>query len=320
MINYIKYFFIILKAKINKTIQMKYIYIPNEQKSVVIRSFSELYLSEFFEEIFLVINKEIANQKELLMKIIKLLVRKNKKLYLEEDVKVFNDDDIKYLFSLNKNIIINERYIDKSKSLAGNQILAVDLSSYILILEKLDFFEKICEKYCKSDFEKIIFTMVELADYVRYGDSKTRNTSCLANVFLLKFGVCIDFSIALWKCLERLNIESLIIKGIGNSKDTSINAAILYNHAWNQVKLNGKWYNVDVTWFNTMENTQYLLAEDKIFYSDNVVHQTRFEKKTCLSSINQDEIKNKISEFRKFKNIFSEFDKGNRKEELIPIE
>lgn len=312
--NYLKYFNILLKAKINKKLQMRYVTITDNTKEVVIRNFGELYLSEFFNEICINIDKYMASDKEILLKIIVKLAQKNKKIRLIENVKVFTDEDIKYLYEISQKITLFDRYMDNSKSLAGNQILMCDISSYRLIIEKLDYFEEICNKYFKNDFEKIIFSIVELADYIEYSEENARSNSCLTNAFLLKTGVCIDMSIALWKCLERLNIDCLIIKGFAN--DNEKDNSTLYNHAWNQVKLDNKWYNIDVTWFQSQDDVKFLFSDDETFYKDGK-HKSRFDKKRCIENKNKDEILKKVEEIRKFQNIFEEYDKGNREIELI---
>lgn len=313
--NYLKYLNIILKAKINKKIQLKYVKINKNYKSVLIRNYGELYLSYFYNEVWIRIDKYLAQDKKVLLKIVSYLIKKNKKIYLVEEVKVFTDEDIKYLYSLSRNIFIDQRYMDKTKAMAGNQILLSDITSYVLILEKLDYFEKICNKYCKTDFDKALFTIIQLSDYVKYQLPSTKKTSCLANVLLLKYGVCMDFSIALWKCLERLNIECQIIKGIGNENYVK-NKLILFNHAWNQVKIDNKWYNVDITWLNTIKEIKYLFASDDIFYSEGR-HKTRFETKTCLENISQDDIILKIENIRSYKNVFEQYDNGKKEIELI---
>ena len=313
--NYLKYLNIIIKAKINKKIQLKYIIINKNYKSVLIRNYGELYLAYFYNNVWIRIDKYLAQDKKVLLKVVSYLIKQNKKIYLVEEVKAFTDEDIKYLYSLSGNIFIKQMYMDKSKALAGNQILLTDISSYMLILEKLDYFEKVCNKYFKTDFDKALFTIVELSDYVTYQLPSTKETSCLTNALLLKYGVCIDFSIALWKCLERLNIECLIIKGLGNENNVR-NKLLLFNHAWNQVKIDNKWYNIDLTWLNTLKETKYLFANDDIFYSEGR-HKTRFETKTCLENINQDDIKEKIEEIRKFMNVFEQYDNGNKETELI---
>ena len=170
--NYLKYYRILLNAEINKYVQRKYIKIPSKYKSVLIRNYGELYLYNFFDEIWVDINKFLAEDKEILLKLISFLIKKNKKIYLLEEIKVLTDEDIKNLYKLSKNIFVKPLYMEKSKSIASNQILLCDISSYVLIIEKLDYFEKICCKYYTNDFDRALFTIVQLSDYLKFGKMK----------------------------------------------------------------------------------------------------------------------------------------------------
>ncbi len=64
-------------------------------------------------------------------------------------------------------------------------------------------------------------------------------------------GVCEAYASAYQLCLEILGVENYIM--------TSSDGA----HVWNRVKLDGKWYHVDVTWNDTTDNTFFLLDDDK---------------------------------------------------------
>lgn len=150
-----------------------------------------------------------------------------------------------------------------------------------------------------------------MGNYIKYINTLNSNIlePCLVNAFILKNGVCMDFSVALWKCLDRLNIESNIIKGIANSQKT--NSIAMFDHAWNQIKIDNKWYNIDLTWFNTTKKIDFVLVDDENFYKNNR-HESRFEKKMCRYNYDRQQVENKVKEFEKYKNIFEEFDKGNK--------
>lgn len=63
-------------------------------------------------------------------------------------------------------------------------------------------------------------------------------------------GVCESYASAYQLCLEILGVENYIM--------TSSDGA----HVWNRVKVDGKWYHVDVTWNDTTDNTFFLLDDD----------------------------------------------------------
>jgi transglutaminase/protease-like cytokinesis protein 3 len=64
-------------------------------------------------------------------------------------------------------------------------------------------------------------------------------------------GVCEAYASAYQLCLEILGVENYIM--------TSYDGA----HVWNRVKVDGKWYHVDVTWNDTTDNSFFLLDDDQ---------------------------------------------------------
>ena len=66
----LKYFGIIFKSKLNKMLQKRYVYIPDTQQSVLIKSFSELYAAENVNEVAISINTNLAKEREVLMLIV----------------------------------------------------------------------------------------------------------------------------------------------------------------------------------------------------------------------------------------------------------
>ena len=201
----LKYWMVLFKAQINKRLQRRYFIFDDKYEGIDVKRFSDYYLTELSSNIYFIIDANMAKEKQVLLKLITHLAERGKKIYLYEKVKTFSDLDITYLYKVNKNIIFFDKYIEISHELAANQILEVDAASYVLIVEKLNYFQKICERYCKNDLDKVIFSAVQLSNYISYSE-ETLNDSCLVSSFLLKRGVCIDISIALWKCLDRLNI------------------------------------------------------------------------------------------------------------------
>lgn len=307
----LKYCLILIKSKINKKLQRRYYIIDDKYDSIVMKRFGDMHFTEYTNMVYIDIDSNMAKEKKVLLKIIKRLVLKGKKVYLYEQVKTFTDEDIVNLYKLSKNIVFFDKYMENSKEIAANQILEVDISSYVLIIDKLNYFQKVCEHYCKTDLDKVIFTVVQLANYVKYGYYSRKN-SCLESCFLLNTGVCIDIAIGFWKCLDRLGIESSIIKGIGN-KDTNPNLSALVraDHAWNQVKINGNWYNLDLTWYMSSKDTKYILVDDEKFYNDKL-HNTVFPKHYCRYSQDNEYIKKKIEEYSAYNNVFKQYSNGTK--------
>ena len=311
----LKYWWILIKAKINKKLQRRYYIFNDRYDNIIVKRFGDYHLTELSNMIYFYIDANMAKEKNVLLKLIRRLVEKGKKVYLYEIVKTFSDEDITYLYKLSNKIVFFNRYMEISHELAANQILEVDAASYVLIIDKLNYFKKVCEHYCKTDLEKVIFSVVQLSNYVKYGYITTNN-SCLASCFLLKTGVCIDISIALWKCLDRINIESAIIKGIGNiNNNPNLSGLIRFDHAWNQVKLNGHWYNIDLTWYMSSRQLDYFLVNDEAFYINNF-HKASVVNHYCRYSENRQFIQKKIEEYSKLENVFEQYDKGIKDIEL----
>ena len=311
----LKYWRILLKAKINKKLQRRYFIFNDSYESIAVKRFSDYYLTELSNMIYFFIDANMAKEKKVLLKLITRLVEKGKKVYLYEEVKTFSDEDITYLYKLSNKIMFFDKYIEISHELTSNQILEIDAASYALIIDKLNYFQKICKKYCKNDLDQVIFSAVQISNYVKYSE-ETTSDSCLTSCFLQKRGVCIDISIALWKCLDRLNIQNAVIKGIGNiNSKPNLSGLVRFDHAWNQIKIEDKWYNLDLTWYMSLKNLDFFLVKDEIFYVDNM-HKTTIRNHYCKTSVNPEYIQGKINEYNKYKNVFEQYDKGIKDIEL----
>ena len=112
------------------------------------------------------------------------------------------------------------------------------------------------------EYDEFASSTVGLGGYARDMSEKYRtNASNLIGGLLQGKSMCGGYSEILRNVLSEVGIESIYISGEGKDK--------LGNHAWNQVKLDGKWYNVDLTndRDNILDNTecQYFLKSDSEF-------------------------------------------------------
>lgn len=136
------------------------------------------------------------------------------------------------------------------------------------VYSELYKYKQIAEKG-KDDLEKFKIAYSLIGKSVSYsfdqdGDSAEDSFShSIKGAILRKKAVCEGYSCALSQLLNFLNIENNIV--IGGSKGTKS-----ITHVWNQVKINGKWYNCDVT--NDNENIKegrtldYCLLSDEDFF------------------------------------------------------
>ena len=96
----------------------------------------------------------------------------------------------------------------------------------------------------KSDYEKIKIIHDYLIDSIQYEkDLSQNNIYDIYGALVNKKCVCEGYAKAFQYLMNEIGIENTIIIGTGtNSKNQT------ENHAWNYVKLNEKWYAIDVTW------------------------------------------------------------------------
>ncbi len=81
------------------------------------------------------------------------------------------------------------------------------------------------------------------------GNTKTGKRRLLnsGNVFKTRIGVCGDFADLFVQMAKRANLRAVRINGVAGSKLTRSQRNSV-GHAWNAVRINKKWYFVDVTW------------------------------------------------------------------------
>ncbi len=78
-------------------------------------------------------------------------------------------------------------------------------------------------------------------------------------------GMCMSYALAFQRIMQEMKIPSIYVKG--------------KEHAWNMVKLGGRWYNVDVTWDdNAYARYRYFLKSDKEFSGHKRPNSCRFRR------------------------------------------
>ena len=87
--------------------------------------------------------------------------------------------------------------------------------------------------------------------------------------------VCDGYAYTYQWLLDYLGIESIVVYG-----DSTLNGKS-EGHAWNKVKLDGKWYNVDVCWADTGCGREYFLKSDDYFKK----HYHKFEDDFLLPNL-----------------------------------
>ena len=141
-----------------------------------------------------------------------------------------------------------------------------------------------------QDFQPAIFsdttvettTQPEPVETTETSVDLTHNFSVHSPYTLMKFGkgVCQAYAGLFIKFTNQIGINSTYVTG--SSKNPS-NDNKQEGHAWNKVEIDGKWYNIDLTWDDPKvnlgtdpvqtgsENYKYFLKSDATFASDHQV-------------------------------------------------
>ncbi len=127
-----------------------------------------------------------------------------------------------------------------------------------------------------SDSDKVMRIhdyLVRTCTYIESDESGLSSTSygCLVN----KKANCEGYAKAFSVLCAKEGVETALVTGVADGE----------NHAWNQVKVDGKWYNIDVTWDDTDISgdmrRMYFLCDDDEFYRTHQPDKELFEPFPC---------------------------------------
>lgn len=138
-----------------------------------------------------------------------------------------------------------------------------------------------------NELEKVKAIHDWLVYNVEYDIAGVRSGSIPATSFTAEglfdthIAVCDGYSKAFLALAERAGLEAIRVTGSGTNS-----SGISQSHAWNQVKIEGNWYNIDVTWDDPIVSADYgdnlsyfyFLVPDTEFYTD---HTAASAKNTC---------------------------------------
>lgn len=152
----------------------------------------------------------------------------------------------------------------------------------------------------KSEFDRVkaineyLVLNTSYADASRYS-GLTEDIYTSYGLLNNKLAVCQGYATAAYTMLKAAGLEVRYVVGDAYSKNGTGEA-----HAWNKVKIDGKWYNLDVTWNDPVPNRpntvsyQYFLLSDKALNKDHVAanpdlypaaNDTRFDFLKDTSSV-----------------------------------
>lgn len=104
-----------------------------------------------------------------------------------------------------------------------------------------------------SDYAKVKKIHDYLINLAIYDNSQRRYSAY--NLLCEKTAVCEGYALAAYRLFTDVGLDCRIISGTGDGEP----------HAWNIVKVNGKWYNIDLTWDDPVTNTGVQLLKYDYF-------------------------------------------------------
>ena len=112
-----------------------------------------------------------------------------------------------------------------------------------------------------TDYEKIKYVYESLVEEIEYVEGAPDNQN-IYSALVNKKTVCAGYAKATQYLLEKLNIYNIYVLGNATSEGTT------QVHAWNIVKCDGNYYNVDVTWADPLvdDPSQIEMEESNLMY------------------------------------------------------
>jgi transglutaminase/protease-like cytokinesis protein 3 len=196
--------------------------------------------------------------------------------YVTYEIEAVYRDDIKLLNAFKNPELVSKlskgekETLDKAKSIIA-KIITPGMTDY----EKLTAIHDYLAKNSKYDMR--VYT----------GGMPESSKKC-EGILLYGNGVCSAYSSAMMLLLGMENIECVFVSGTGT--DNGVTEA----HAWNKVKIDGDWYNVDTTWDAPMDEADgrvyhsylYFCQTDDFFRKDHKWNEAAFPQKATATKYN----------------------------------
>jgi len=115
-------------------------------------------------------------------------------------------------------------------------------------------------------------SLLYLSDYVKKKQIRKLELEKIRKTFQNKRGVCIEYSLLLNELCSQFGLQSKVIPGVLKTAIKRLDGKTQYkNHAWNAVKIEGKWKLMDVTlasgYWNPKINRFIKKFEDHYFFT-----------------------------------------------------
>ena len=121
-------------------------------------------------------------------------------------------------------------------------------------------------KELENDYDKIKYVhdeLIRLGVYTKYNDDNITYFQSLISIFDTGETVCSGYSYGFKFIMDSLGIDSILTRDVSNEDITK-------NHIWNMVRLDGIWYNIDLTYDGNVDEEyiyyKYFLKDNDEFY------------------------------------------------------
>ena len=140
--------------------------------------------------------------------------------------------------------------------------------------------DNVVSRIPSSDFDKALYIHDYIVNNCSYGINEGESYDATAYGCLVeKSAHCEGYAKAFEYLAEKAGLECIVVTGTTDDGE---------NHAWNQVEIDGNWYNVDVTWDDTdIESDKrhmYFLVNDNDFLVTHFAASDIFAPFKCVST------------------------------------
>lgn len=162
----------------------------------------------------------------------------------------------------------------------------VEIEPKIIQLESTA--ESIISNAPDGDYEKALYIHDRIAEICTYNIGDDYEYSATAYGCLVEGQAnCEGYAKAFNYLAGRLGMKCILVTGKTDKGE---------NHAWNQIMIDGKWYNLDATW-DDMDSTDgtrrvYFLCSDETFSRTHIADNTYFTPFSCNATENNYYVKN----------------------------
>jgi transglutaminase-like putative cysteine protease len=127
------------------------------------------------------------------------------------------------------------------------------------ILEGLNLGKKASEREKVQAVYDYICSNVNY-DHVHENNSHYHKDSTAYAALVKEYASCQGYAVAVFRLLKELGVECRVVVGTGTNNQGEDEF-----HAWNEVMVDGEYYNIDATWDAGKESYEYFLVKDNEF-------------------------------------------------------